>query len=903
MKRLVIGLAFAMLAAYSAAAEDYFVNASKRGLKISAPGMNISFLSQVISATADWQVSFYSVTAPMKYENTSERQSAAMVTDKPNKDFNLNTYRADVRKDGVYLEMSGTLLAGSEQFLEYTVMMSPVELLAGAKYTAQLADGSTATGTIPKVFTAQEVVYYFTGATAATFETRFGTLAVDVLEGAPFRLGDRRFIKFENNDGFWFGVDGVKLTKDTPEKSVIRVSFEPAVKVEPAKIAAIDPAAKPEITVDPTLVMPAAPQQRLMLPAVKQLTSTGGNYAPEKGEMVLNVGDAELDRFDRAVKRVLGKQGGIDLSKLTLKVFVNSESPVNGNSEGYTLSVTPQGVVIRSATARGAFYGLQTLLNLYNPVSGNFPCVEITDWPDMAYRGAMFLVDDYSTVFHKNLIELVLAPTKYNEIIMECEYAAWDTTKAIHREHAISKEQIKELIAVANDNYIDVSPLFQTLGHCEWLFGEKADQNLDWAEDPAFPYAYNVSAPGLYDYMDATLDEIVETFNNPKYLHIGHDEVFFFKDAKFPNRPENVKKGAKQLIYDDIMHYYDYAKRHNMRLMMWHDMFATKTECPENGFGGKPHYTAELRKDLPKDIIIVDWRYDGTYEKYPDVDAFRKDGFDVLGATWYANGNHEHLTSAVASSGGMGMLQTIWNGYFGNRNVLYGGFYQVAPYAKQGSWCWNTRQEGNDYNWYEVTSRLLEPLRVLPAGSGSTVRLGSLANIAVTAEDNPFMNFGDTFGIEKMLLSDNNNLRIGQVEFAMTGEQSLRAMTVFSDRNPKAPRQVVVPLNNLEASRIFFLHTTADPKLERFEPVVKCTAVYADGSLAEVPINNYSQIQYPADEDNFVLGPANSVRLNGNKVWYGVWNNPSPRQPVSALIFEAAEVPHSYYLFSISAEK
>ena len=59
--------------------------------------------------------------------------------------------------------------------------------------------------------------------------------------------------------------------------------------------------------------------------------------------------------------------------------------------EGYTLSVTPEAVVIRAHGSAGMFYGVQTLLQLLPPqvassppvggVRAQIPCVEIQDQP------------------------------------------------------------------------------------------------------------------------------------------------------------------------------------------------------------------------------------------------------------------------------------------------------------------------------------------------------------------------------------------------------------------------------------------------------------------------------------------------------------------------------------------
>jgi len=68
-------------------------------------------------------------------------------------------------------------------------------------------------------------------------------------------------------------------------------------------------------------------------------------------------------------------------------------------SEGYRLTVRNHEILIKAQTARGAFYGANTLLQLFPPavfsegtakgVAWTVPCAEIVDAPRYAWRGMM----------------------------------------------------------------------------------------------------------------------------------------------------------------------------------------------------------------------------------------------------------------------------------------------------------------------------------------------------------------------------------------------------------------------------------------------------------------------------------------------------------------------------------
>ncbi|MBL4678714.1 MAG: carbohydate-binding domain-containing protein [Mucilaginibacter sp.] len=69
---------------------------------------------------------------------------------------------------------------------------------------------------------------------------------------------------------------------------------------------------------------------------------------------------------------------------------------VGFGDEGYELSVKPVGVNINASTARGMFYGIQSLINLCPSATGTdkpnsitVPCVEVKDSPRFPYRAVM----------------------------------------------------------------------------------------------------------------------------------------------------------------------------------------------------------------------------------------------------------------------------------------------------------------------------------------------------------------------------------------------------------------------------------------------------------------------------------------------------------------------------------
>ena len=100
----------------------------------------------------------------------------------------------------------------------------------------------------------------------------------------------------------------------------------------------------------------------------------------------------------------------------TATLIVDPQTAVVTSMEGYHLSVTPTAITITAKTKAGAFYGMQTLLQL-EAQSKNIPVLEIDDAPAFGYRGLMLDVGRHfmPVSFIKQLID-VMAMQKMNNL-------------------------------------------------------------------------------------------------------------------------------------------------------------------------------------------------------------------------------------------------------------------------------------------------------------------------------------------------------------------------------------------------------------------------------------------------------------------------------------------------------
>ncbi len=132
---------------------------------------------------------------------------------------------------------------------------------------------------------------------------------------------------------------------------------------------------------------------------------------------------------------------------LILSVTPNSVQ----HPEGYNLTITSDAIHIVANQPAGAFYGVQTLIQLLQQYGANLPILRVNDWPDFPNRGVMLDISRDKVPTMETLYGLVdmLASWKINQLQLYTEHTF------AYRNHAtvwadaspMTGEQILELDA------------------------------------------------------------------------------------------------------------------------------------------------------------------------------------------------------------------------------------------------------------------------------------------------------------------------------------------------------------------------------------------------------------------------------------------------------------------------
>ncbi|MFD0939295.1 beta-N-acetylhexosaminidase [Pedobacter boryungensis] len=270
----------------------------------------------------------------------------------------------------------------------------------------------------------------------------------------------------------------------------------------------------------------------------------------------------------------------------TFKLILNEKQDATLGAEGYNVTVGLKQVTIRANKPAGLFYGVQTVLQLLpkeieskeevKGIKWTMPCVEITDYPRLGWRGLMFDVArhfftkqevkqyiDAMVRYKYNVLHLHLADDEGWRIEIKglpklTEVGAWNVKRVGSFGDFIpptadeprnyggfyTQEDIKELVAYAKERFVDIMPEIDVPGHSLAAIASypelsctpeavnykvrSGEKIMDWSRGaPPLGLVDNTLCPAnekVYVFLDTVFTQIAKLFPFP-YIHVGGDEV------------------------------------------------------------------------------------------------------------------------------------------------------------------------------------------------------------------------------------------------------------------------------------------------------------------------------------------------------------------------------------------
>ena len=391
----------------------------------------------------------------------------------------------------------------------------------------------------------------------------------------------------------------------------------------------------------------------------------------EKGREIVTEALTEISpgRSDKNISIILEKIDGFKIDHVSKEQV----------SEAYSLEIAAEKILIQAGSDKGLFYGLMSVTQLVRASDdGTIPTLKILDYPDMSWRG---ISDDFSrgqvsTMENFETILRFLGEYKQNIYMPYMEdVVQFDQYPDIGVDRgALSKQDIAQLQKMAEQYFVQVIPIFQTLGHYENILSDPTFRK--YAEFPGAA-SLNTIDEQTDTFLFNMLDELIPQFHSD-YFHIGCDES---RDVGFGASKELVKKNGTARVHAD--HYnkiYDKVTSQGKKVMMYGDIILRHPEILDM---------------VPKDIIIVDWHY-WPNTNYPSIKQFKEAGFTFLVSPGIHNWRQTipNFTNAWMNisiinyegylNGALGSINSSWGDYGGLnfREMNYLGYAMGA----ESSW-------------------------------------------------------------------------------------------------------------------------------------------------------------------------------------------------------------------------
>ncbi|RYO95132.1 hypothetical protein DL766_006345 [Monosporascus sp. MC13-8B] len=214
-------------------------------------------------------------------------------------------------------------------------------------------------------------------------------------------------------------------------------------------------------------------------------------------------------------------------------------------AEGYTLTISPSGIVISGASPLGVWWGTRTLLQQAILSEGSIPLGRAKDAPGWGIRGMMldvarhyyppeFLVElcSYMSFFKQNTFHLHLSDNLYNNVNiysrersleLYARFRLWSDSEDVaglnnHKNESYTREQFEELQSACAARGVTIIPEIEAPGHALAIVQWKPELGL--SDDLSL---LNIPHPDTIPTMKTIWSTFLDWFHS-KTVHIGADE-------------------------------------------------------------------------------------------------------------------------------------------------------------------------------------------------------------------------------------------------------------------------------------------------------------------------------------------------------------------------------------------
>ncbi|MGY1437591.1 family 20 glycosylhydrolase [Streptomyces reniochalinae] len=313
-------------------------------------------------------------------------------------------------------------------------------------------------------------------------------------------------------------------------------------------------------------------------------------------------------------------------------IALERDKKTKGGREGYELTSRDGKVTITSAGDAGVFYGTRTLMQTYR-AQHRFAEGTVRDVPDRPQRG--FSLDiarkNFSADWIKGRIR-EMGDLKLNQLQLHLSddqafRIESDTHPEIVSDPHLTKDQVRDIVALAESRHITVVPEIDSPGHLGAVIDAHPDLQLRGAAGQTPRGAIDIGNPKAARIVDDLLGEFADLFPGT-YAHAGGDEY----QALMAQNPEETYPGLAKEAKDEFG---KNAKIQDLATDWLNDRAATlrKHHKVPQVWNDGMHRGGVVKPSKPRQVAYWTGREDG--EREPE--EYLKEGWQVV------NMNDEYL--------------------------------------------------------------------------------------------------------------------------------------------------------------------------------------------------------------------------------------------------------------------
>lgn len=294
-----------------------------------------------------------------------------------------------------------------------------------------------------------------------------------------------------------------------------------------------------------------------------------------------------------------------------------------------------------------------------------------------------------------------LAPRGVNTVVLRVDYNyQYVSHPELRDSTALSKEEVKKIVAVCREKKIRIIPQINLLGHQSWAnrttnlltkypqFDETPEvqmpETYKWPNaDSLYCKSYCPLHPDVHKVVFALVDEICDVFEANAF-HAGMDEVFYIGN---PNCPRCKGIDKAKLFAGELTKINDHLAKSKRELWIWGDRLIDGYATGIGMWEASQNNTHAAIDMIPKTVVICDWHYERA-----DKTAvyFAMKGFNVITCPWRNPDlaviqlrdmlSFRRESTRIMKPRFQGLMQTVWSGAPG----FVRDFYSEKKDAKGG---------------------------------------------------------------------------------------------------------------------------------------------------------------------------------------------------------------------------